>query len=141
MTKKPEDLKKTVHSIGGAMSKWPLRTITRVCREQRTNKIDTGVVNRMLQVDVEDLLGLEARAKEVDIPTEDLEAKRRALDHADAESLQRAIENEYEDLYGSGSGEWGEIEDSCPFEESGLDKACWRCPLAGNTMDRLREDQ
>jgi hypothetical protein len=125
-------------AIGGAMSKWPLRSLAWACRDERAAMADPAVVEMLLSRDAEDLGALADRAEAADIRTDALREKRRALERADPDDVMAALGAEYRAEYGGGGG-GASFGDGCPFEESGLDKACWRCPVPGRAMDRLRD--
>lgn len=120
------------------MSKWPLRTLTRACREERVGITDPNVVRQLLSVDAHDLDGLEQKARRNGIGTDELYAKRHALEAASAQDVLNSVNAAYRAEYVD-SNEWDAVDSECPFEESGFDKACWRCPVAGDAMDRLRD--
>jgi hypothetical protein len=139
MTKTAEDLDDSHGSIGGAMSRWPLRTIEWGCRELRSESYNPEVIEALLASEVETLEGLQSKAIKNNIGIEQLTAQTDALRWTSADDLATAIQREYNRMYQEGSlpGEMG----ACPFQDSGMDKSCWQCPLSGRVMDRLVEGQ
>jgi hypothetical protein len=137
--KTAEDLDEEYGAIGGAMSKWPLRTIAWTCRDARINAADPAVVEALLDREADDLTDLAALAERVGIDAGGLRAKRDAIDAADADGLLAVLGREYRAEHGGGGADWDDG-GKCPFEESGLDKACWRCPVPGNALEALAAD-
>lgn len=133
-----DDLDDDPGSVGGAMSQWPRRTLAWLCRDERVRAADAAVATALLDREVRDLTALAGKAEDVGIDPSGLEAKRDALEAADADEVLAALRQEYRGeyddagAYGTGGG--------CPFEESGLDKACWRCPVPGAALDALESD-
>lgn len=130
-----DDLADDPAAVGGAMSKWPRRTIAWACRDQRVNGVDEHALDALLAREVRDLAALSEKAETVGIDPSGLDARRRALGRASVERVLEATEAAYRGEHAADAGGFGE--QSCPFEESGLDKACWRCPVPGNVLDRL----
>lgn len=131
--KTAEDLDENPSSIGGAMSQWPRRTINWICRDQRVQSVDSHVAETLLDREVGDLKQLSDMADRVGISSSNLDGKIEALEDHDTDEILAAIQQRYESEHGdSGVGV-----SKCPFEESGMDKACWRCPVAGQTLEEL----
>lgn len=130
--KTAEDLEPDPASIGGAMSQWPRRTLNWVCRDMRVNAADKFVADTLIEREVRDLRELRKLAVDVDIEARNLHMKEKALDKNDAKTIMRAIQTAYE-------GKFDGDMNQCPFEEQGLDKACWACPVAGNALDQLED--
>lgn len=120
-----------VSSVGGAMSQWPRRTLTWICRDQRVNSVDPNVAETLLDREVNDLGRLVSfAANEADIEASTLDLKRRALDSHETDRILNELRVKYQK-------HWKGDMTECPFEENGLDKACWRCPVAGDTLESL----
>jgi hypothetical protein len=139
MTKTAEDLDDSPGSIGGAMSRWPLRTIEWGCRELRAESYNAEVIEALLASEVRTLEGLQSKAIKNNIGIKELTEQTDALRRTSADRLAAVIEAEYARMYKEGSlpGEVG----ACPFQDSGLDKSCWQCPLSGRVMDLLTGEQ
>lgn len=138
MTRKTaSDLDDDPASVGGAMSQWPRRTLAWLCRDARVESVDPAVAEALLAREADDLADLAAKAKRVGIDTSTLSRKRQAIADADAGRAVAKLNAAYAAEYDSDGFE----DHMCPFEESGLDKACWRCPVPARALDGLMEGE
>lgn len=134
--KTADDLNKNPSSIGGAMSQWPRRTINWLCRDQRVKSVDENVAETLLTREVNDLKELSDMADDIGISTSNLDAKIAAIEESSTDELLAMLQQQYDREFGdSGMGH-----NQCPFEDSGMDKACWRCPIAGETLEQLARE-
>jgi hypothetical protein len=133
-----DDLDESPAAVGGAMSKWPHRTLAYACRDLRVEIADPAVVDALLDTEVPELRDLADMADGMGIDPSNLEARTDALDAADADTVLAALNQEYRGEWQSDSpgGPHG-----CPFEESGLDKACWRCPVPSRALTALEDER
>lgn len=122
-----EDLDNSYGSIGGAMSKWPTRTLAWSCRDMRANQLDHGVVSALIEQDIEQLQKLSNIAQAKGIDVSHLSAKIDALEQTDTGELLRLIQESYKNEYS--------LSEKCPYQEYGKDMACWSCPVAGNALE------
>lgn len=132
-----EDLDDDPAAVGGAMSQWPRRTLAWLCRDARVNATDVDVAEALVAREVRDLDALAEKADRVGIGTGTLDKRRRAIGEADVLTIIETLDREYRRKYSTDGGDYFDGEATCPFEESGLDKACWRCPVPGNTLNEL----
>lgn len=121
------------------MGQWPYRTITWHCRKIQENREDTEVMDALYDKDINDLNDLEEMAKDIGIHTDNFAAKIEALEQSDAEEISEIIRSEYRQLYDITKSDGGlpSAGGGCPYEESGMDRACWSCPLSGNVLEEL----
>jgi hypothetical protein len=133
--KQVEDLEPEPGSIGGAMNQWPRQTINWICRDMRVNNLDDNVAKALIDREIKRLRELSEFADFNGINPENLDRKIDLLEKADTETLISAIEEEYNSKYVSES-----MLNKCPFEDSGFDKSCWSCPVAGSLFDRLEKE-
>jgi hypothetical protein len=136
-----DDLDDDPAAIGGAMSKWPRRTVAWACRDDRVGAADPGALAALLDREAADLADLREKARRNAIDVSTLDRRRAAIEAArtDVDGLLRELRRAYREEYGDGDGWDGD--DGCPFEQSGLDKACWRCPVPGAVLDRMGEGE
>lgn len=117
------------------MSQWPRRTLNWVCRDQRVNAVDPHVAKVLIDREVSDLKELERMADNAGINPESVRSKRRLLEESDTSDILTALEKAYRYEYSDSE----RLECDCPFEETGLDKGCWSCPVAGDAYEILRD--
>lgn len=137
MTRKTaNDLDDDPASIGGAMSKWPRRTVAWACRDSRMNAVSEPAINALLDREAEDLEDLADKAEENGINGDEIRNTAMEYRVSDAEDVIAAADRMYQHEYGNdGTEAYGDHE--CPYEEDGMDKACWRCPVPGMVTDSL----
>lgn len=130
------DLSDNPASIGGAMGKWPLRTLWWLCRQERTMATDPNVVESIQGRNLRAINHLIDSAEEVGIGTETLTRRYKALRDSEVSEMRDAISRAYRSRYGAGIGS-----EDCPFEREGTDMACHRCPVAGMALRDLSGEE
>lgn len=121
-----------VASLGGAMSQWPRQPLNWICRDMRVNAADSNIARHLIKTNITRLEDLSNEVGKHGINTSGIDEKINSLKASDETEVMRAIQSAY-------MGKYEGQHTDCPFEQSGLDKACWRCPVAGNTYDILAE--